>query len=76
MGVSIEQIRDKYTAIKECVVGGEDELHYTVWFKVGPQSFCVTSTAYEKKEEAMWFQVQLAKALLTMADELAVCDAK
>lgn len=64
-----EAIRNNYTAIKECAVGGEDELHYTVWLKVNQQSFCVTPQAYETMEEAEWFRDQLVSALLTMLEE-------
>ena len=71
MKTDLNVIRDKYTFIKPCCVQDTPDAH-TVWLKVGPQSFCVTSLACDTKQEAEWFQERLAGALFLMVKELAM----
>lgn len=53
---------NKYTALRPCVVDGEDSDNYTVWLIIGVQEFCVTTYA-GNFEESKWMQLMVAKAL-------------
>lgn len=65
------QILDDYTFLKPCRVESAPDAH-TVWFKVGGQSFCVTSTACDTKEEAEWMRAQLAGALSNLVEKMRI----
>ena len=55
----------EFTFLKPCIVENEPDAH-TVWLKVGPQEFCVSSIACETKEEAEWMRLMLAKAIVAL----------
>ena len=54
------KIKKENTRIKDCVIG-DGKKGYTVWFKVGPQEFCVHVA--DTKKEALWMQGRLAEAI-------------
>jgi len=60
---------DEYFEIKPCVVDGEPETQYNVWFKVGVQSFCITPFA-GNLEESAFMKDMFRTALKNMISEL------
>ena len=55
-------LSQKYSNIATVVDDGE-LCGYSVWLKVGVQSFCITRYPLETIEEAEWIQKMLGKAL-------------
>jgi hypothetical protein len=67
VATSVDALRDAYTFKKECVVGGEEELQYTVWLRIGNQSF--TLDGYHNEEDAEYFRLMLGKAIRVILSE-------
>lgn len=59
--MTIEQLRNNFTAQKRCCVDGEPEAR-TVWLQVGNQSFGLDGYQ-DNDQEAEWMRLMLAKAL-------------
>lgn len=66
--LSAESLRDAYTFSKECCIGGQESLAYTVWITVGVQSFCIDGHQ-DTEEEADWMRLMIGKALYTLLSE-------
>lgn len=60
--VLMNLLSQKYSNISTVVDNGEI-CGYSVWLKVGVQSFCITRYPFETIEEAEWMQKMLGKAL-------------
>lgn len=63
--ILIARMKRDHTVIRPVVMEGYPEARH-VYFKVGPQSFCVTPHGCETQEEAEWMQGQLAIALANL----------
>ena len=59
----IYRVRNSYTVAKPRA----DNITYTVWIKIGNQSFCLDGYQ-ETKENAEWMRTMLGKALLTVIE--------
>ncbi len=60
--ILMKLLSQKYSNISTVVDNGET-CGYSVWLKVGVQSFCITRYPFETIEEAERMQKQLSKAL-------------
>lgn len=65
MNDELQELMQRYTEIRRCVVAGVPEAR-TVWLTVDGQQFCVTPLAMDSLDEAEHMQQMLARALLTI----------
>lgn len=66
MKTDLNKIKERYTTIQECDLGGYGVVAYTVWIKVNQQSFCVTTGAIEQMDEVEYTRDMLAQAILAI----------
>jgi hypothetical protein len=64
----LSKIINNNTAIRPCVVDGDEDDNYTVWLIIGVQEFCVTAYA-GNLEESKWTQDLLARALIRLIEQ-------
>ena len=66
--MTTEGLMQAYTE-RIAVPAPDGGVHYTVWFTVNQQSFCITPDPRDNYEEAEWLRLALAKALKVLVDE-------
>jgi hypothetical protein len=71
MDVNLRHIVRKYTRIRACVVQDIPDAHQA-FLTVGNQHFCITREPCDSAQEASWFCLMVAKALLNFYFSFAV----